>query len=85
MKKSMIDDIYFEKIGSRGIRAAFHIINQIVMDKDPKIGWTDKVTYEDIGYWAGTHRYHIKSKEHYSYSSEIGRRIAWRPSANLQN
>lgn len=79
MKRSMIEGIYFEKIRTVGIRAAFHLINQIVVEKNPKIGWTDAVTYDDIGHWHGSHPSHIKSLEHYRYSQDIGRRIAWRP------
>jgi GT2 family glycosyltransferase len=79
MKKEMIKDIYFESFSSTGIRAAFNIITQIVAHKNPKIGWTDKVTYQDIGFWSGSHPKHIKSEDHANYSREIGRRIAWQP------
>ncbi len=79
MRRSMINDIYFEKFGSRGIRAAFNIIHQIVAEKSPKIGWADNVTFEDIGYWGGTHKSHIKTKDHAAYSAEVGRPIAWQP------
>lgn len=77
MRTEMIEDIYFEQFNSQGIRAAFHIINQIIVEKSPKIGWTDRVTYEDVGYWTGSHPAHIKSKEHALYSAEIKRRITW--------
>lgn len=86
MKKEMISDIFFEKFNSFGINAAFNIIHQIVAEKDPKIGWTDKVTYQDIGYLSGSHPDHIKSKEHQAYSAEVGRHITWRPDGtNVQN
>lgn len=79
MRRSMIEEIYFEKTGTSGIRGAFHIINQIVHEKEPKIGWTDRVTFEDVGYWSGSHPMHIKSEGHALYSAEVGRPIAWRP------
>ena len=79
MKREMIEDIYFERFNSFGINSAFNIIHQIVAEKDPKIGWTDKVTYEDVGYLSGSHPEHIKSVEHKAYSSEVGRHVTWRP------
>lgn len=79
MKADLINDIYFERIGKSGIKGAFHLLNQIILHNDPKVGWTDAVTYQDIGYWAGTHPHHIKSPEHAEYSAEIGRPIAWSP------
>lgn len=80
MRIDLIDDIFFEKIDERkGIRAAFNIINQIVAEKDPKIGWTDAVTYDDVGFWSGSHPSHLKTQEHANYSKQIGRRIAWTP------
>lgn len=79
MRRTMIEDMYFEKFSSRGIRAAFHIINQIVTEKEPRIGWTDAVTYGDVGHWLGTHESHIKTPEHASYAHDVGRRIAWTP------
>lgn len=79
MRTDMIKDIYFERVPTSGIRAAFHIINQIVVEKEPVIGWTDAVTYGDIGHWSGTHPDHIKSIGHAIYSTEVGRPIAWQP------
>lgn len=77
MKASVLDDIIFEKTGTSGIRGAFNIINQICVAKDPVIGWTDAVTFEDIGHLGGTHPLHIKSEEHRVYSAEVGRPIQW--------
>lgn len=77
MKPHVLDGLYFEKTGTNGIRGAFNIINQICADKDPVIGWTDKVTFEDIGHLGGTHPLHIKSEEHRVYSAEVGRPISW--------
>lgn len=79
MRANMIQDIYFEPCGKGGIYAAFNIIKQIVVEKEPKIGWTDDVTYEDVGYWTGSNAKHIKTVDHAIYSKEIGRPIAWQP------
>jgi len=79
MKREMIEDVFFEPIETcKGIKGAFPIINQIANIKKPRIGWTDRVVFDDIGYWGGTHPDHIKSKEHELYSAEIGRPIAWK-------
>lgn len=77
MKPSMLDGLYFEKTGTNGIRGAFNIINQITAEKDPVIGWTDAVTFEDVGHLGGTHPLHIKSEDHRLYSAEVGRPISW--------
>jgi hypothetical protein len=79
MKTDVIRGMSFEEIGVGGIRGAFNIINQITVDKDPRVGWTDKVTFEDVGYWAGTHPLHLKTMSHAVYSAEIGRPISWSP------
>lgn len=77
MKTDILKDLIFEKTGTSGIRGAFNIINQIVAAKDPVIGWTDTVMFEDIGHLSGTHPLHIKTDEHRVYSAEVGRPIQW--------
>lgn len=77
MKVKMLEDIVFSHYEVGGIKGAFNILKQIVLDKQPNIGWTTKVTIQDIGHWSGSHPEHIKSKEHEQYSLEIGRKIAW--------
>ena len=77
MKTDILKGLFFEKTGTRGIRGAFNIINQICADKDPVVGWTDKVVFEDIGHLSGTHPLHIKSEDHRVYSAEVGRPISW--------
>lgn len=77
MKASMINNLIFEESGTSGIRGAFNIINQICTAKDPVIGWTDKVTFQDVGHLSGTHPLHIKSEDHRVYSAEVGRPIQW--------
>jgi glycosyltransferase involved in cell wall biosynthesis len=76
MKKSMIEGLYFEKAGF-GIRGAFNILKQIILEKEPKIGWTEKVTVQDIGHWSGEHPKHIKNESHAQYSAHVGRSIVW--------
>ena len=78
MRTSMLSDIQFERIPtSSGISGAFPLLNQIILEKEPRIGWLSEVVVEDMGHWSGAHPDHIKSEEHSEYSAEIGRRIAW--------
>ena len=79
MKRELTDNIFFERADTRGIRGAFALLHQIIILNDPRpiVGWTDKVTFQDMGHWSGTHPSHIKSEEHAKYSSEIGRPIGW--------
>lgn len=77
MRPEILSGLIFEKTGTSGIRGAFNIINQICAAKDPVIGWTDTVTFEDVGHLGGTHPLHIKSDEHRIYSAEVGRAIQW--------
>ena len=77
MKVKMLEDIVFDRYPVDGIKGAFNILKQIVLDKNPKIGWTTKVTVQDVGHWSGAHQDHIKSREHEEYSKEIGRQVSW--------
>lgn len=78
MKRSMIDGMKFEKyMGLRGINGAFEVLNQIILDKDPKIGWASSVVVEDIGHWSGNHPLCIKTEEHKDYYASVGRKVSW--------
>lgn len=77
MKKSMIDGIEFDRHDVVGIKGAVNILYQIVVEKEPKIGWIPEVMVQDIGHWSGMHPEHIKSQEHLAYYNEIGRHISW--------
>jgi len=77
MRKYLVEDIYFERMGCRGIIAAFNVLSQIITEKNPKVGWLENVTVQDIGHWSGTHEKHIKTPEHKAYSAEVGRPISW--------
>lgn len=77
MKASLIDDMYFERHPTNGLTGAISILKQICTENDVKIGWVPDVVVEDIGHWSGEHPDHIKSKEHETYSKEVGREIAW--------
>lgn len=77
MRSKLVEDISFMTHRTDGIRGAFHLLNQIIVEKEPRIGWLPTVTVEDIGHWSGEHPEHIKSDEHEAYSVEVGRRIAW--------
>lgn len=83
MKKSMIDGIDFESFSIDGIRGAFHLLNQIIMEKEPRIGWASDITVQDMGHWTGDHPEHIKSEDHYIYSIQIGRPVAWNISSEM--
>jgi GT2 family glycosyltransferase len=77
MRRSMIDGIDIERHDVLGIKGAVNILYQIVIEKDPKIGWTPDVVVQDIGHWSAMHPEHIKSREHLNYYNEIGRHQAW--------
>lgn len=80
MKSKLIQDVFFEPIVANGIRGAFHLLNQIILEKEPVVGWAHKVDVQDIGHWSGKHPDHIKSKDHEEYSINVGRRVIWQPS-----
>lgn len=77
MKRALIDDVSFEKIDLGGLKGAVNIMQQIAAEKEPKMGWTEEVVFQDLGHWSGNHPDHIKSQEHEEYSAEVGRNIAW--------
>lgn len=77
MKRSLIDDVQFEDIESYGIKGAFPVLQQIIVEKDPRIGWATNVNVEDMGHYSGKHEKHIKSQEHLEYSQEVGRSVSW--------
>ena len=77
MPVDLVEGIDFEAHNIKGIKGAFNILKQIVIEKDPKIGWLPDVVVQDIGHWSGTHPGHIKSKAHSDYCQEVGRNIQW--------
>ena len=77
MKTSLIKDMDFERHELNGLTGAISILKQIVVEKEPNIGWVPDVIVQDIGHWSGKHPDHIKSEEHQIYSKEVGRQIAW--------
>lgn len=77
MKYSLVKDMYFERHELNGLIGAVPLLRQIVTEKEPKIGWVPNVIVEDIGHWSGQHELCIKSKEHFDYSKEVGRSVAW--------
>jgi glycosyltransferase involved in cell wall biosynthesis len=78
MRRKLVEGMSFERYDSSlGIRGAFEVLNQIILEKEPKIGWVPSVVVEDMGHWSGQHKLCIKSEEHKQYYAEIGRRIAW--------
>lgn len=78
MKRSMIDGMDFERYDNlRGINGGFEILKQIIMEKEPKIGWVNSVVAQDIGHWSGNHPMCIKSEDHRSYYAFINRKVSW--------
>ncbi len=79
MRYSLIKDMIFERHDLHGLTGAVPLLRQIVTEKEPKVGWLPNVIVEDIGHWSGQHKDCIKSKEHFDYSREVGRSVAWSP------
>lgn len=77
MPVELVKDIEFEKHEVKGIMGAFNILQQIVIEKEPRVGWASDIVVQDMGHWSGRHPLHIKSKEHSDYYQEVGRGIAW--------
>lgn len=77
MKYSLIKDMYFERHEPNGIIGAVPLLRQIITEKEPKIGWVPDVIVQDMGHWSGQHELCIKSKDHFEYSKEVGRAVAW--------
>jgi len=77
MRKEIIKGIDFERHDILGIKGAFNIIKQIILDRDPIVGWIPDLTFQDLGHWSGKHPEHIKTGEHELYYQEVGRKIAW--------
>lgn len=81
MRRELIDGIHFgyQDEDFAGIAGAISILRLLSIEKRPKIGWLENVTFQDLGHWSGAHPDHIKSQEHALYSHEVGRPIAWTP------
>lgn len=77
MKYSLVKDIHFERHELNGLIGAIPLLRQIVTEKEPNIGWVADVIVQDIGHWSGQHPEHIRSKEHFDYSKEVGRAVTW--------
>jgi hypothetical protein len=77
MKYSLVKDMYFERHELNGLIGAVPLLRQIITEKEPKVGWVANVIVQDIGHWSGQHPEHIRSKEHFEYSKEVGRAVAW--------
>lgn len=77
MRATLLNDVQFERMSARGIKGAFSLLYQIIVEKEPKVGWLPNVIVQDIGHWSGKHQSHIKSPEHEAYSAFVGRPVAW--------
>lgn len=79
MRAELIDGIMFEDYPADGITGAISVLRQIRIENRPVIGWLPDVIFQDIGHWSGQHPEHIKTPEHFYYSHEVGRPVAWTP------
>lgn len=78
-RPSLIKDMYFERHDLHGLMGAIPLLRQIITEKEPNIGWVPNVIVQDVGHWSGQHELCIKSKDHFEYSKEVGRSVAWSP------
>jgi glycosyltransferase involved in cell wall biosynthesis len=67
-----------------GIKGAFNILKQILLEREPIVGWAENIVVQDLGHWSGMHPGYIKSEEHMKYYKEIGRntdmkKLFWYP------
>jgi len=77
MRKKLIDGMTFESHDVLGIKGAFNLLQQIIIDKEAVAGWCPQVKVQDLGHWSGKHPDHIKTTEHELYYHEVGRNISW--------
>lgn len=77
MPTELVKDIEFERYAVRGITGAFNILQKILIEKNPRVGWAPDIVVQDMGHWSGRHPLHIKSPEHEQYYAEVGRGVAW--------
>jgi GT2 family glycosyltransferase len=69
--------IEFERHDVKGITGAFNVLQQILIEKDPIVGWLPGLVVQDLGHWSGRHPEHIKNVEHAKYYAEVGRGVTW--------
>jgi len=77
MKRKLFEDMDLTRYKTSGIKGAFEILNQVILFKEPKVGWVPNVTVDDVGHWSGQHPLHLKTDEHREYSANVGRRVSW--------
>jgi len=77
MRKSLIEDVFFEPYDIVGIKGAYNLLYQIIIEKEPAMGWVTDLVVHDVGHWSGRHPMHIKTTEHEQYYQEVGRNVAW--------
>lgn len=78
MRRRLVNGMSFERYDAAlGIRGAFEILNQIILETEPNIGWVPSVVVQDIGHWSGAHPLAIKNEEYKNYYAEIGRKVSF--------
>jgi glycosyltransferase involved in cell wall biosynthesis len=84
MYVDLVKGLEFVRHGVKGIKGAFNILKQILIEREPKVGWASEIMVQDLGHWSGMHPEYIKSEEHLQYYQEIGRntdmkKLFWYP------
>jgi len=77
MYKEIVNGIEFTKLDVKGIIGAFNILKQILLEKEPIVGWASNIVVQDLGHWSGKHPDHIICPEHLEYYEEVGRKVSY--------
>jgi glycosyltransferase involved in cell wall biosynthesis len=75
MYTHLVKGLVFDNHDVSGITGAFNILKQIIIEKEPIVGWADKVIVQDMGHWSGKHQDFIRSPAHMEYYQEVGRKV----------
>jgi len=79
MKRDLLPKKGFSFTEDRTLSGAWQLMQGIIHGNKAKTAWTKEVVLQDMGHWSGKHPNHLKSKEHFEYSKEIGREVSWKP------
>jgi hypothetical protein len=79
MKRDLLKNIKMDFNEERTLTGAWQLMQRIIQESRAKTAWTKDVTLQDMGHWSGKHPNHLKSKEHFNYSVEVGRVVSWKP------
>lgn len=77
MRRRLLDGVAFQDVPVAGITGAANVIQRVVLEQEPRVGWLPELVVQDLGHWSGAHPEHIKTPAHRAYAAEVGRGIAW--------